>query len=90
MLQWSHTVSKVTFYDSLSELYYIFFLGAKFHPGISNPKKSQIIKKGTNPLLDSYSAFYDNTDIKGSGDTGLRKLVKDTTEIVVVGLAQVK
>ena len=35
-----------------------------------------------------YSAFFDNTDIKGSGDTGLRKLVKDSTEIVVVGLAQ--
>jgi len=62
--------------------------GAKFHPGITKPKKSQTIQKGTNSLIDAYSAFFDNTDIKGSGDTGLRKLVKDSTEIVVVGLAQ--
>lgn len=47
-----------------------------------------MIQKGTNPLVDAYSAFFDNTDIKGSGDTGLRRLVRDSTEIVVVGLAQ--
>lgn len=47
-----------------------------------------MIQKGTNPLIDSYSAFYDNTDIRGSGDTGLKRLVKDSTEVVVVGLAQ--
>jgi len=62
--------------------------GAKFHSGLTTPKRSQIIQKGTNPLIDSYSAFYDNTDIKGSGDTGLKRLVKDSTEVVVVGLAQ--
>jgi len=62
--------------------------GAKFHPNITTPKRSQIIQKGTNPLIDAYSAFFDNTEIKGSGDTGLRRLVKDSTEIVVVGLAQ--
>ena len=62
--------------------------GAKFHPNITTPKKSQIIQKGTNPLIDAYSAFFDNTEIKGSGDTGLRRLVKDSTEVVVVGLAQ--
>merc|ERR1711874_584571 len=62
--------------------------GAKFHTALTTPKRSQITQKGTNPLIDSYSAFYDNTDIKGSGDTGLKRLVKDSTEIVVVGLAQ--
>lgn len=62
--------------------------GAKFHSDLTTPKRSQIIQKGTNPLIDSYSAFYDNTDIKGSGDTGLKRLVKDSTEVVVVGLAQ--
>ena len=62
--------------------------GAKFHPHLTRPKKSQVIQKGTNPLIDSYSAFYDNTDIRGSGDTGLVRLVKDSTEVVVVGLAQ--
>jgi len=62
--------------------------GAKFHSSLTQPKRSQVIKKGTNPLIDAYSAFFDNTDIKGSGDTGLRRLVEDSTEIVVVGLAQ--
>lgn len=62
--------------------------GANFHPSLTRPKKSQVIQKGTNPLIDAYSAFFDNTDIKGSGDTGLRRLVRDSTEIVVVGLAQ--
>jgi len=62
--------------------------GAKFHPSITTPKKSQVIQKGTNPLIDAYSAFFDNTDIKFSGDTGLRRLVRDSTEVVVVGLAQ--
>merc|ERR1711953_529413 len=61
--------------------------GAKFHSDITTPKRSQIIQKGTNPLIDAYSAFFDNTDIKGSGDTGLKRLVQDSTE-VVVGLAQ--
>ena len=64
------------------------FPGANFHPSLTRPKKSQVIQKGTNPLIDAYSAFFDNTDIKGSGDTGLRRLVRDSTEIVVVGLAQ--
>lgn len=62
--------------------------GANFHSSLTRPKKSQVIQKGTNPLIDAYSAFFDNTDIKGSGDTGLRRLVRDSTEIVVVGLAQ--
>ena len=65
-----------------------FIPGSNFHSSLTRPKKSQVIQKGTNPLIDAYSAFFDNTDIKGSGDTGLRRLVRDSTEIVVVGLAQ--
>lgn len=61
--------------------------GAQFHKNITTPKKSKIIQKGTNPMLDSYSAFFDNTGIKFSGSTGLRELVQESTEIVVVGLA---
>ena len=38
-------------------------------------------------MLDSYSAFFDNTGIKGSGSTGLKEMVKGSTEVVVVGLA---
>ena len=66
----------------------IFVPGANFHPSLTQPKKSQVIQKGTNPQIDAYSAFFDNTDIKDSGDTGLKDLVRDSTEIVVVGLAQ--
>eukprot|EP00090_Calanus_glacialis_P004907 TRINITY_DN1369_c0_g1_i1.p1 TRINITY_DN1369_c0_g1~~TRINITY_DN1369_c0_g1_i1.p1 ORF type:complete len:345 (+),score=73.63 TRINITY_DN1369_c0_g1_i1:291-1325(+) len=61
--------------------------GANFHPNITSPKKTKIIQKGTNPMIDSYSAFFDNTGIKGSGSTGLKEMVKGSTEIVVVGLA---
>ena len=60
---------------------YFVIPGAKFHPSITTPKKSQVIQKGTNPLIDAYSAFFDNTDIKFSGDTGLRRLVRDSTEV---------
>ena len=38
--------------------------GAQFHPNLTTPKRSQVIQKGTNPLLDSYSAFYDSSAIK--------------------------
>lgn len=59
--------------------------GAELHSSVSTPKN--IIQKGTNPLIDSYSAFFDNTGMQGSGSTGLREMVKGSTEIVVVGLA---
>lgn len=61
--------------------------GAEFHsklqPLTSNIK---VIRKGTNPELDSYSAFFDNTGT-GSGSTGLDKMLMNTTEVVVVGVA---
>lgn len=61
--------------------------GAEFHPNITTPKKTKVIQKGTNPMIDSYSAFFDNTGLPGSGSTGLKDLVAGSTEIVVVGLA---
>eukprot|EP00092_Neocalanus_flemingeri_P037991 GFUD01041359.1.p1 GENE.GFUD01041359.1~~GFUD01041359.1.p1 ORF type:complete len:335 (+),score=77.76 GFUD01041359.1:62-1066(+) len=61
--------------------------GAEFHSNITTPKQTKVIQKGTNPMIDSYSAFFDNTGIKFSGSTGLRELVKGSTEVVVVGLA---
>merc|ERR1711892_1328763 len=50
--------------------------GAKFHSNITNPKKTKIVQKGTNPMIDSYSAFFDNTGIMGSGSTGLRDMAR--------------
>ena len=51
---------------------------------------SQVVQKGTNPDVDAYSAFFDNTGIKDSDHqaSGLRDMVKDSTEIVLVGSAQ--
>merc|ERR1712080_386424 len=43
--------------------------------------------KGTDPEVDSYSAFFDNTGEAGSGSTGLLEMIAGSTEVVVVGLA---
>jgi len=60
--------------------------GAEIHSSISYPfLMSMEILKGTNPEIDSYSAFFDNG---GTGDTGLQELLKGyVTEVVVIGLA---
>ena len=51
------------------------------------PANAEFLAKGTNPEIDSYSAFYDNTGVVGAGSTGLDMMVVNTTEMVVVGLA---
>ena len=51
------------------------------------PPIAEFIEKGTNPEIDSYSAFFDNTGVFGAGSTGLDEMVSGSTEIVVVGLA---
>ena len=61
-------------------------LGAEIHNDLVRPAGTKIIYKGTNPDVDSYSAFYDNTG-RGTGSTGLDILLEDVTEVVVVGLA---
>jgi len=59
--------------------------GAEFHDEMRIPTSHTLIRKGTNPERDSYSAFFDNS---GNGDTGLADILKpDTTEVVVIGLA---
>jgi len=61
--------------------------GSDYQPDLVRPAGAQELRKGTNPEVDSYSAFYDNTGIPGSGSTGLTDMVAGSTEIVVVGLA---
>lgn len=34
--------------------------GAEFHPGLNLPQVDFVVQKGTNPDIDSYSAFFDN------------------------------
>jgi len=59
--------------------------GAEFHTDL--PQPDNVLRKGTNPEVDSYSAFFDNTGEEGAGSTGLAEMIEGTTEVVVVGLA---
>lgn len=60
--------------------------GADFHPGLDTRPVRFIVRKGTDPGVDSYSAFRDNR--KGMV-TGLSGLLRElgVTEVMVVGLA---
>ncbi len=48
--------------------------GAAFHPGLDTTTAQLVIRKGTNRLIDSYSAFFEN-DRKTS--TGLNGYLKE-------------
>ncbi len=52
------------------------------------PASANKILKGTNPDVDSYSAFFDNLG-KGEGDTGLRSMLEEqgAKVVMVTGLA---
>jgi nicotinamidase/pyrazinamidase len=60
--------------------------GAEFHPALDTKKVRLILRKGTNPELDSYSAFFEN-DRKTS--TGLEYYLKGLGygEVFLCGLA---
>ena len=68
--------------------------GAELHPDLKiiNPEKDEMkrkliyTKKGHNPDIDSYSAFYDNAKLS---ETGLDKDLKEigVTDIYLTGLA---
>ncbi|PSL07598.1 bifunctional nicotinamidase/pyrazinamidase [Cecembia rubra] len=60
--------------------------GADFHPHLSKKHWRAVFQKGTNPLVDSYSGFFDNNR---QGDTGLSSFLKSQgiAEIFVCGLA---
>ncbi|MDQ7917186.1 bifunctional nicotinamidase/pyrazinamidase [Mesonia sp. MT50] len=60
--------------------------GAEFHPNLHTQKVETIFRKGTNPALDSYSAFYDNAHQKSTGLAGYLK-EKGITELYFTGLA---
>lgn len=60
--------------------------GADFYPGWDTSRVEQIIHKGTNPNIDSYSTFFDNCHEK---ETGLERYLKsnDVTNVYLAGLA---
>ena len=61
-------------------------LGVEFHPDLEKNHATHIIKKGMNPEIDSYSAFFDNQKLI---DTGLSNYLKskDIETVEIVGLA---
>jgi nicotinamidase/pyrazinamidase len=65
--------------------------GADLHPRLPWHKVEGIVRKGTNPRIDSHSGFRDNWDAKGERPpTGLNGYLKDRrlTEVFICGLAR--
>lgn len=60
--------------------------GASFHAGLDIGGIDHVVRKGTDPAVDSYSAFFDNDRRR---DTGLAAYLEErgAEELVVLGLA---
>jgi nicotinamidase/pyrazinamidase len=61
-------------------------VGAAFRPGLKTWKARLILRKGTNPNLDSYSAFFENDGLTATGLGGWLAAM-GIGRIVVSGLA---
>ncbi|WP_319530599.1 bifunctional nicotinamidase/pyrazinamidase [uncultured Cohaesibacter sp.] len=60
--------------------------GADFHPSLLTRRANVILRKGSNPAIDSYSAFFENDHRTPTGLEGyLRE--KGITSLVMAGLA---
>lgn len=60
--------------------------GASFHSGLDVVPIEHVVRKGTDPNVDSYSAFFDNDHVSSTGlDVYLRS--HGVSELVVLGLA---
>ncbi len=60
--------------------------GAAFHDDLNDTAADLIIRKGYNPKIDSYSAFYENDHTTPTGLDGYLR-TRGITELVLVGLA---
>ena len=60
--------------------------GAEFHPDLNIEQANAIIRKGSNPFIDSYSAFFENDRKTSTGLDGYLKSLK-IEKISLVGLA---
>jgi nicotinamidase/pyrazinamidase len=60
--------------------------GAAFHAALNIPHAAMVVRKGMNPALDSYSAFYENDH---ATPTGLAGYLRDRKigKLVMAGLA---
>ncbi|SDZ56742.1 nicotinamidase/pyrazinamidase [Jannaschia faecimaris] len=59
---------------------------AAFHPGLNTNRARAIIRKGMNPAIDSYSAFFENDHETPTGLEGLLRTL-GVTDLTMVGLA---
>ena len=60
--------------------------GAEFHPELDTQFLQQIFYKGTDPLVDSYSAFFDNEHLRETGLADYLRKQKVKT-VYIMGLA---
>ena len=60
--------------------------GAKFHPDLEIDRADLIIRKGNNPAIDSYSAFFENDHTTPTGLEGYLR-TRGITQLTLVGLA---
>jgi nicotinamidase/pyrazinamidase len=60
--------------------------GAAFHPELNTDAANLILRKGQNPAIDSYSAFFENDKITPTGLVGYLH-TQAVTDLVIVGLA---
>ena len=61
-------------------------IGSRFHPDLNHTRADIIIRKGSNPAVDSYSAFYENDKVTSTGLHGYLKN-RGVTKLTLVGLA---
>lgn len=60
--------------------------GAELHQGLNAARITKIVRKGMNPWIDSYSAFFDNARAQETGlDAELKS--RGVKELTVLGLA---
>ena len=60
--------------------------GAAFHPGLDADRADLIIRKGYNPAIDSYSAFFENDQKTPTGLEGYLR-TRGISKVTCVGLA---
>lgn len=60
--------------------------GAEFHPDLHTDRAQMVIRKGFNPAIDSYSAFFENDRRTPTGLEGYLR-ARGVERLVLVGLA---
>ena len=60
--------------------------GADFHPHLQKSRVQHIVYKGTDPLVDSYSAFFDNAQTHATG-LGDYLHAQGARDVYILGLA---